>query len=170
MFSIAISGNIAKYLHEANTDFHWHYNFHLVSIAATTIVIYVIFVPFALWAAFKWTVRPVDSDLITDEVEFFLSTNLFFSLHFQDKISLEFGFSNLKLSFDFRTEFIHQVYWLWFASMDIHLAFIFLCRFFGWFKLHFCNGRWCLGRHCQPVLFSLLFWVQRYKTPIDLFF
>lgn len=68
VFSIAISGNIASYLQEARTNFHWRYNFHLVSIAATTIVFYVILIPFALWAVFKWTVRPVDTDLITDEV------------------------------------------------------------------------------------------------------
>lgn len=68
VFSIAISGNIASYLQKADTNFHWHYNFHLVSIAATTIVTYVLLIPFALWAAFKFTARPVDSDLISDEV------------------------------------------------------------------------------------------------------
>lgn len=68
VFSIAISGNIASYLQEANTNFHWRYNFHLVSFAATTIIVYVILIPFALWAAFKWTTRPIESDLVTDEV------------------------------------------------------------------------------------------------------
>ncbi|XP_055298272.1 protein YIPF1 [Sitodiplosis mosellana] len=67
VFSIAISGNIASYLQQANTNYHWVYNFHLVSIAATTIIVYVILIPFALWAAFKFTVRPVDSDLISEE-------------------------------------------------------------------------------------------------------
>lgn len=68
VFSIAISGNIADYLSKASTNYHWHYNFHAVSFAATTIVLYVLLIPIALWAAFKWTARPVDSDLITDEV------------------------------------------------------------------------------------------------------
>lgn len=68
IFSIAISGNIASYLQEASSEYKWKYNFNLVSAAATTIVVYVILIPISLWAAFKWTARPVDSDLITDEV------------------------------------------------------------------------------------------------------
>lgn len=68
IFSIAISGNIASYLQAADTKFHWRYNFHLVSFAATTIIMYVCLIPFALWAALKWSARPSDSELITEEV------------------------------------------------------------------------------------------------------
>lgn len=54
---------MANYLQHASTNYHWRYNFHLVSIAATTIIMYVCFVPLGLWAAFKWFVRPADPDL-----------------------------------------------------------------------------------------------------------
>lgn len=113
IFSIAISGNIANYMQEASTNFHWRYNFHLVSIAATTIVLYVILIPFALWAALKWTARPVDSDLITDEVSDFLSqlqisklkwilnldfiVNLLFLLCSQSEWSLHTQFTDIDL-------------------------------------------------------------------------
>lgn len=68
VFSIAISGNIAKYIQEASKDYHWHYDFHLVSLAATTIVMYVGFIPLILWTILKWTVRENDSDLVAEEV------------------------------------------------------------------------------------------------------
>ncbi|KAJ6650054.1 Protein YIPF1 [Pseudolycoriella hygida] len=66
IFSIAISGNVASYIQYANDSHPWHYNFHLVSIAATTIIMYVCFVPLSLWAAFKWFVRPTDPDIETE--------------------------------------------------------------------------------------------------------
>jgi len=66
IFSIAISGNVASYIQYANDSHPWHYNFHLVSIAATTIIMYVCFVPLSLWAALKWFVRPTDPDLETE--------------------------------------------------------------------------------------------------------
>jgi len=66
IFSIAISGNVASYIQSANNSHSWHYNFHLVSIAATTIIMYVCFVPLSLWAALKWFVRPTDPDLETE--------------------------------------------------------------------------------------------------------
>ena len=69
IFSIAISGNVASYIQYANDSHPWHYNFHLVSIAATTIILYVCFVPLSLWAAFKWFVRPTDPDLETEVSE-----------------------------------------------------------------------------------------------------
>lgn len=68
IFSIAISGNIFSYLNEANTNYKWRYNFHLVSFAATTIIFYISCVPFALWAAFKWTARSINTELVSDEV------------------------------------------------------------------------------------------------------
>ncbi|RZB39493.1 YIPF1, partial [Asbolus verrucosus] len=55
IFTIAISGNIANYLQHANTQYHWKYDFHLVSYAATAIYIYVLLVPFVLWALLKWS-------------------------------------------------------------------------------------------------------------------
>ncbi|XP_059610690.1 protein YIPF1 [Phlebotomus argentipes] len=66
IFSIAISGNVANYLQQASSNFHWHYNFHLVSYAATAIIIYASLVPLALWGAFKWSLKPVSADLETD--------------------------------------------------------------------------------------------------------
>nr|XP_008192763.1 PREDICTED: protein YIPF1 [Tribolium castaneum] len=55
IFTIAISGNIANYLQQANNQYHWKYNFRLVSYAATAIYIYVLLIPFALWALLKWS-------------------------------------------------------------------------------------------------------------------
>ncbi|KAH8293359.1 hypothetical protein KR018_011574 [Drosophila ironensis] len=60
IFSIAISGNIASYLHQANDGYHWHYNFHLVSYAATCIFLYANLLPAILWALFKYSLKPVD--------------------------------------------------------------------------------------------------------------
>lgn len=66
IFCIAISGNVASYMQHASTDYHWRYNFHLVSTAATTIVLYVCLMPLGLWAAFRWFVRPSDPDVEND--------------------------------------------------------------------------------------------------------
>ncbi|KAG6442888.1 protein YIPF1 [Manduca sexta] len=55
IFTIAVSGNIADYLQNANKPIPWRYDFHLVSYAATAIMSYVWIVPLALWAALKWT-------------------------------------------------------------------------------------------------------------------
>ncbi|XP_055697838.1 protein YIPF1, partial [Phlebotomus papatasi] len=70
IFSIAISGNIANYLQNSNSNYHWHYNFHLVSYAATAIIIYACLVPLAPWAAFKWSLKPVNADLETDTTSY----------------------------------------------------------------------------------------------------
>ncbi|XP_037726767.1 protein YIPF1 isoform X2 [Drosophila subpulchrella] len=61
IFSIAISGNIASYLHHATDSYRWHYNFHLVSYAATCIFLYANILPAVLWALFKYSLKPVDS-------------------------------------------------------------------------------------------------------------
>ncbi|XP_068159751.1 protein YIPF1 [Drosophila tropicalis] len=66
IFSIAISGNIASYLHQANDGYQWHYNFHLVSYAATCIFLYANILPAILWALFKYSLKPVDE---SDAVE-----------------------------------------------------------------------------------------------------
>ncbi|XP_044255285.1 protein YIPF1 [Tribolium madens] len=55
IFTIAISGNIANYLQHTNSQYHWKYNFQLVSYAATAIYIYVLLIPFALWGLLKWS-------------------------------------------------------------------------------------------------------------------
>lgn len=61
IFTIAISGNMASYLQNAG-DHHWRYNFHLVSVAATIIVLYTSLMPLAIWALLKWFDRPTDLD------------------------------------------------------------------------------------------------------------
>ena len=56
VFSIAVSGNMANYLQAANSGkFHWRYDFHLVSYAATCIFLYAWLLPLLLWVALKWT-------------------------------------------------------------------------------------------------------------------
>ncbi|KAL6265593.1 hypothetical protein P5V15_002388 [Pogonomyrmex californicus] len=56
IFCIAISGNMADYLQTINSDkYHWKYNFHVVSYAATCIFLYAWFLPLVLWGALKWT-------------------------------------------------------------------------------------------------------------------
>lgn len=62
IFTIAISGNIASYLHNAGNH-HWRYNFSLVYAAATVIILYTTFVPLALWAFLKWSARADDLEL-----------------------------------------------------------------------------------------------------------
>lgn len=71
IFTIAVSGNIASYLQNANKKgFVWRYDFHLVSIAATAITCYVWLVPLALWAALKWTSSNDAHDEIENQVCF----------------------------------------------------------------------------------------------------
>lgn len=56
VFSIAISENIANYWQTASsTKYHWRYDFHVVSYAATFIFLYAWLLPLALWGALKWT-------------------------------------------------------------------------------------------------------------------
>lgn len=66
VFSIAISGNISRYMQQAGSSMHWHYNFHLVSLAATVIIFYVCGVSTGLWATFKWTLKAIDPNFETD--------------------------------------------------------------------------------------------------------
>ncbi|KXJ79593.1 protein YIPF1 [Aedes albopictus] len=62
IFSIAISGNMASYLQNAGNH-QWRYDFHLVSVSATVIILYTCLVPFGLWALLKWSIRPDEMDL-----------------------------------------------------------------------------------------------------------
>lgn len=71
VFSIAITGNVSRYLQQAGMSpagvgTHWHYNFHLVSLAATVIIVYVCGLSAGLWAVFKWSLKPVDPNFETD--------------------------------------------------------------------------------------------------------
>lgn len=69
VFSIAISGNVSRYMQQAGTASapHWHYNFHLVSLAATVILVYVCGVSAGLWAVFKWSLKAAaDPEYETD--------------------------------------------------------------------------------------------------------
>lgn len=55
VFSIAISGNVANYIQvAANHNYHWKYNFHAVSSAATAIFAYAWLLPLILWAFVKY--------------------------------------------------------------------------------------------------------------------
>jgi len=61
IFTIGISGNLAKFFqHDHTSDFTWHYNFHLISYASTCIIIYVCFMPVAVWSVLKWSVNLSD--------------------------------------------------------------------------------------------------------------
>lgn len=67
VFSIAISGNMANYLQTASSaKYHWKYDFHVVSYAATCIFLYAWLLPLALWGALKWTYssRSTEEELI----------------------------------------------------------------------------------------------------------
>lgn len=55
VFSIAISGNVANYIQvAAHHNYHWKYNFHAVSSAATAIYMYAWLLPLILWAFVKY--------------------------------------------------------------------------------------------------------------------
>lgn len=55
IFTIAISGNLVNYLQTASTrNYHWKYDFHTVTYAATAIFIYAWLIPAALWGTLKW--------------------------------------------------------------------------------------------------------------------
>ncbi|KAJ8964023.1 hypothetical protein NQ314_005163 [Rhamnusium bicolor] len=68
IFTIAISGNIANYLQNADTQYHWKYDFHLVSYAATTICLYVTLIPFTLWGLLKWSSQVNDVEGLEENI------------------------------------------------------------------------------------------------------
>ncbi|XP_060531175.1 protein YIPF1 isoform X2 [Cylas formicarius] len=68
IFTLAISGNVVSYLHHRGPNFHWKYNFHLVSYAATTICLYVTVIPSTLWGLLKYTTEVVDIEGLGDTV------------------------------------------------------------------------------------------------------
>lgn len=56
IFTIAVSGNVANYLQFAPTrNYHWKYDFHIISFAAMAIFLYAFVVPLALWSFMKWS-------------------------------------------------------------------------------------------------------------------
>lgn len=59
IFTIAISGNIANYLQHKN-NYHWKYDFKLVSYAASAIWSYIILIPLFLWAILKMNANTQD--------------------------------------------------------------------------------------------------------------
>lgn len=67
IFTIAISGNVTNYLQHASEKYHWKYDFHLVSYAATTICLYVTLVPFVLWCILKYTAQTSDIEELEQE-------------------------------------------------------------------------------------------------------
>lgn len=68
IFTIAISGNISNYLQHANAQYHWKYDFHLVSYAATAIFLYIFIVPFSLWGLLKWSSEVNDLDNLEENI------------------------------------------------------------------------------------------------------
>lgn len=69
-FAIAISGNMANYLQTANTrTYHWRYEFHIVSYAATAICLYVWLLPIGIWGAMKWTSAATDTSMDVELIE-----------------------------------------------------------------------------------------------------
>ncbi|KAF5277854.1 hypothetical protein FQA39_LY06006 [Lamprigera yunnana] len=67
IFTIAISGNVANYLQHANAEYQWKYDFHLVSYASTTILLYICVVPLLLWGGLKWSTNNTDLEHLVEE-------------------------------------------------------------------------------------------------------
>lgn len=66
IFTVAISGNVSNYLQHANTQYHWKYDFHLVSYAATAIVLYISLVPLLFWILLNRSSDVADLDGLED--------------------------------------------------------------------------------------------------------
>lgn len=65
IFAIAISGNVANYFQSASSgNYHWKYEFHIVSKAATCIFLYAWLLPLILWGTLSWYKAPSNSDLM----------------------------------------------------------------------------------------------------------
>ncbi|RUS75384.1 hypothetical protein EGW08_016846 [Elysia chlorotica] len=54
VFTTAIAGNLANYFSMAGESYHWQYDFHKVTFAATAIFSYWWLVPLLLWAVLWW--------------------------------------------------------------------------------------------------------------------
>lgn len=82
IFAIAISGNLANYFHSAakSENYHWKYEFHIVSQAATCIFFYAWLLPLILWGALTWfksQEEQVDDELIQVRIDFKLKLQIF---------------------------------------------------------------------------------------------
>lgn len=83
VFSIAISENVVNYLQTTwatGAKYHWRYDFHVVSYAATFIFLYAWLLPLALWGALKWTnsSRNTEEELIEVCCFFALVSNIIY--------------------------------------------------------------------------------------------
>ncbi|GFS25417.1 protein YIPF [Elysia marginata] len=54
VFTTAIAGNLANYFSMAGKAYHWQYDFHKVTLAATAIFSYWWLIPLLLWAVLWW--------------------------------------------------------------------------------------------------------------------
>lgn len=57
---------MANYLQHANAQYHWKYDFHLVSYAASAIFMYVLLIPFALWGLLRWSIEQNNLDTLEE--------------------------------------------------------------------------------------------------------
>lgn len=75
---------MASYLQSAGNH-QWRYDFHLVSVSATVIVLYTCLVPMALWALLKWSIRTDEIDLeeVKHHFKFKGSDTAFLTILFQ---------------------------------------------------------------------------------------
>lgn len=68
IFAIGISGNLANYFGSARSgNYHWKYEFHIVSQAATCIFLYAWLLPLILWGTLTWSKsqeEQIDDELI----------------------------------------------------------------------------------------------------------
>lgn len=56
IFAIGVSGNVADFFQHMD-EHKWHYNFHLLGVAASIIISYVILVPVILWGVIQWSAK-----------------------------------------------------------------------------------------------------------------
>ncbi|XP_058804273.1 protein YIPF1 isoform X2 [Phymastichus coffea] len=69
IFTIAINGNLVNYFQSARTgNYHWKYEFHIVSSAATCIFLYAWLFPLLLWLALKWF-KPQEENIDNELIE-----------------------------------------------------------------------------------------------------
>ncbi|KAI0237279.1 Protein YIPF1 [Lamellibrachia satsuma] len=54
VFTTAIAGNLANYIQTRGEDYHWHYDFHKVTLAATAIFSYWWVIATLLWGMLRW--------------------------------------------------------------------------------------------------------------------
>lgn len=117
VFSIAISGNMANYFQTANSShYHWRYDFHLISYAATSIFLYAWLLPLVLWGTLKWTTstRNTEEELIEVNYDTFLFFPFFWSYFLPrtlgNTIEEIFFFPVLRISGTFRAHMLIRIF------------------------------------------------------------